>query len=89
MEDALWGIVKALGTMAVNWNFKQTLSVGDLATGYTVLNNLYSATKDQSTPVNLDDLWQKLGVEKQKDGSVHFNDKAPLAYVRKAMIERK
>lgn len=89
MEDALRGIGKAGGTMAVNWDFKRTLSVGDLGTGYTVSNDLHRAAKDQSAPVNLDDLWQKLGVEKQKDGSVHSDDVAPLAYLRKAMIGRK
>jgi hypothetical protein len=40
----------------------------------------------KATPVktDLDDLWQKLGIQVQ-NGAVTFNDDAPLAEIRKAI----
>jgi hypothetical protein len=86
LDDALRGIIKAGGTMAVSWDFQRAIQVGDQATGYTVLHDLYNSMKDRTVAVDLDELWTQLGVERAKDGSVRFNDKASLAYVRKAMI---
>jgi len=40
--------------------------------------------RDKPSPVDLDALWQKLGVE-LKDGKVIFSDKAPEAHIRKAI----
>ena len=58
--------------------------MGDKATGTTVLRDLYNEMRDKPDPVDLDQLWTKLGIQ-MKDGAVAFNDKAPEANIRKAI----
>ncbi|SRR6266853_586159 len=84
LEDALRGINRAGGNIAENWDIEKTLAIGDKATGSTVLRTLYNEMRDKPAPVDLDQLWKKLGVE-VKNGSVNFNDKAPEANIRKAI----
>ena len=43
-----------------------------------MLHDLYLETRDKPAPVDLDQLWQKLGLA-MKDGSITYNDKAPEA----------
>jgi hypothetical protein len=40
--------------------------------------------RDKPAPVDLDQLWTKLGVS-VKDGTAQFDDKAPEANIRKAI----
>jgi hypothetical protein len=84
LEDALRGINKAGGNITEDWDIEKALAIGDRATGTTVLRNLYQEMRDKPAPVDLDQLWKKLGVE-MKDGSVAFNDNAPEASIRKAI----
>jgi hypothetical protein len=58
--------------------------MGDKATDTTVLRDLYNQMRDKPAPVDLDQLWSKLGIA-MKDGAVAFNDKAPEANIRKAI----
>ncbi len=84
LEDALYGILQSGGTINDDWDIEKALTMADKATGTTVLRDLYRETRDKPAPVDLDQLWQKLGIE-MKDGSVAFNDKAPEANIRKAI----
>lgn len=84
LEDALNGILKAGGSINDDWDIEKTLTIADKATGTSVLMNLYRETRDKPAPVDLDQLWQKLGIA-VKDGKVFYNDKAPEASIRKAI----
>ncbi len=84
LEDALFGILQSGGTINDDWDIEKALTMADKATGTTVLRDLYRETRDKPAPVDLDQLWQKLGIE-MKDGSIVFNDKAPEADIRKAI----
>ncbi|HEY2390792.1 MAG TPA: hypothetical protein VGK22_06435 [Candidatus Angelobacter sp.] len=84
LEDALNGIIKAGGSINDDWEIEKALTVADKATGTTVLRDLYREMRDKPAPVDLDQLWQKLGIE-MKNGAVTFNDKAPEAGIRKAI----
>lgn len=84
LEDALRGINQAGGEISEDWDIEKALAIGDKATGTTVLRNLYKEMRDKPAPVDLDQLWKKLGIE-LKDGSVRFNDKAPEASICKAI----
>jgi len=84
LEDALNGILKAGGSINDDWEIKKALAIADKATGTTVLRDLYQEMRDQPAPVDLDQLWQKLGIA-MKDGAVVFNDRAPEANIRKAI----
>jgi hypothetical protein len=87
LEDALRGINKAGGNITEDWDIERALAIGDKATGTTVLRNLYKETRDKPAPVDLDQLWKKLGIA-MKDGSGEFNDKAPEASIRRAITAR-
>lgn len=84
LQDALRAIVKASGGMRVSWPLAKALEIGDQATGVTVLQELYEQMKASPVEVDLDDLWQQLGV-KVNGKQVSFHDEAPLAAVRKAI----
>jgi hypothetical protein len=84
LEDALRGINRGGGNINEDWDIQKTLALGDKATGTTVLRDLYQAMRDKPAPVDLDQLWTKLGIQ-MKDGSVAFDDKAPEASIRKAI----
>jgi hypothetical protein len=84
LDDALRGINRGGGNINEDWDIRKTLALGDKATGTTVLRDLYQAMRDKPTPVDLDQLWTKLGIE-MKDGSVAFDDNAPESNIRKAI----
>ncbi|HET8891524.1 MAG TPA: hypothetical protein VFQ41_21675 [Candidatus Angelobacter sp.] len=84
LDDALRGINRGGGNINEDWDIEKTLALGDKATGTTVLRDLYQAMRDKPAPVDLDQLWAKLGIQ-MKDGAIAFNDKAPEANIRKAI----
>jgi hypothetical protein len=84
LEDALRGINRGGGNISEDWDIGKALALGDKATGTTVLRNLYNEMRDKPAPVDLDQLWIKLGIQ-MKDGSVAFNDQAPESNIRKAI----
>lgn len=84
LEDALRGINRGGGNINEDWDIGKALAMGDKATGTTVLRDLYNQMRDKPAPVDLDQLWSKLGIA-MKDGAVAFNDKAPEANIRRAI----
>ena len=85
LKDALRGILEAGGTISSDWNLERALRIGDEATGVSVLQELYTQMRSAPYPVDLDQLWHKLGIERQ-DATVILHDDAPLADIRKAII---
>jgi hypothetical protein len=84
LRDALRAIVEHGGAITEDWDIEKALAIGDQGTGTKVLENLYARMRDKPSPMDLDDLWQKLGIS-IKDGRVVFNDKAPEAKIRQAI----
>ncbi|HEY2499404.1 MAG TPA: hypothetical protein VGK24_20270 [Candidatus Angelobacter sp.] len=84
LEDALRGINNSGGNITEDWDIEKALAIGDKATGTTVLRDLYKEMRDKPAPMDMDQLWKKLGIA-LKDGTVIFNDKAPEASIRKAI----
>jgi hypothetical protein len=84
LEDALRGINRGGGNISEDWDIGKALTMGDKATGTTVLRDMYREMRDKPAPVDLDQLWTKLGIV-MKDGVVTFDDKAPEANIRKAI----
>ena len=85
LEDALRGILEAGGTIASDWDIERVLETGDRATGVPVLRELYSEMRASPHPVNLDQLWKELGIER-RGATVALDDGAPLAAVRKGIL---
>jgi hypothetical protein len=83
LQDALRAILAAGGSMEVSWPLERALMVGEKATGVPVLTELYQQMKAKAVQYDLAGLWNKLGVEPLAE--VSFNDRAPLAAVRRAI----
>ena len=84
LQDALRAVVAAGGNVTVAWPLEKGFALGDKAVGVSVLEDLYAAWKDKPVAVDLDALWNKLGVA-LVDGKVVYDDKAPDAAIRKAI----
>ena len=84
LEHALRGINAAGGTNAVRWPLETVMATGDKAVGVPVLTELYAAMSASPHPVDLLALFKSLGVE-VSHGHARFDDKAPLADIRRAI----
>ena len=84
LQDALRAVVAAGGSIDQDWDLPRALAIGDKATGTQVLSHMYAEWKDNPVTVDLVKLWAELGVRAAGDG-VEFDDKAPLAGVRRAI----
>ncbi|MGA8143721.1 MAG: hypothetical protein WB987_07520 [Candidatus Acidiferrales bacterium] len=84
LDDALRGILNAGGDIRDDWPIEKALTMGDQATGVTVLLPLYEKMKNQPYEVDLPAIWKELGVERD-GGTVRFLDSAPLAKTRDAI----
>ncbi|MBO6937069.1 MAG: hypothetical protein JJ863_19005 [Deltaproteobacteria bacterium] len=85
LRDALTAIARAGGTARVRWPIERGLAIGDRATGTDVLVSLYRAMARAPYPVDLDELFERLGVT----DPAHLNDDAPLAGLRRAITRRR
>ena len=84
LEDAMRGILKAGGSIEVEWPLARALKVADQAVGVPVLEELYDRMKATPVTPDLHQLWKDLGVERQGE-TVVFDDSAPLAPIRRAI----
>ncbi len=84
VQDAMRAILNAGGSIREEWPIESVLEAGDKATGTRVLTDLYNRMKAKAVQTDLNDLWRKLGIQ-VKNNVVTFDDKAPLANVRKAI----
>jgi predicted metalloprotease with PDZ domain len=87
LDDALRAILAQGGNIAERWDVEQVVAVGDEATGVPVLRELYAKMGGAAVDVDLDGLWQRLGVVAKGPG-VTFDEGAELAWVRRGMVER-
>jgi hypothetical protein len=84
LEDALCAILDKDGNAAANWQPTQAFYIGDKATGVTVLQELYKFMGETPVYIDLQALWDNLGVE-LKGETLVFNESAPLAPIRRAI----
>jgi hypothetical protein len=84
LRDALRGVLDGGGSIAVTWPLQQVLATADGVAGGDVLRRLYGRMGERRPQVDLGDLWRRLGVS-VVGGAVRYDDRAPLAWVRKAI----
>ena len=84
LQQAQRGILAAGGNMEQDWPVRRIFSVGDQATGTTVLADLYAKMGATPYAPDLAALWGELGIS-VADGKVTFDDSAPLAPIRRAI----
>jgi len=87
LQDALREIVAAGGTIDQEWTLTKAFEVGDKATGTRVLTEMYAHWGNSPMPVDLTQLWAKLGVSRSANGTV-FSADAPEARIREAITAR-
>jgi len=84
LEDAIRAILNDGGNGGAGWPLNRVLATGDEATGTTVLADLYKQLGQQRGVVDLDALWEKLGV-RYSASAIVFDDTAPWAKYRVAI----
>jgi len=84
LDDAIRAILEAGGNGSADWPVERVIAVGDEAKGTTVLKEVHERMGPQPEQTDLDKFWRDLGVIYRR-GSVEFDDKAPLASVRRAI----
>jgi hypothetical protein len=85
LQDALRAVLRASGGLSADWPIERVLRTGDAAVGTTTLEDLYAQMKDTPVTPDLMALWRQLGVTPAGE-SVHLDDSAPLADVRRAIM---
>ena len=88
LQDAMRGVIAAGGSLQIDWPIERVFAVADKAGGAPVLAKLYQSMRAAPEPQDLDALWRDLGIV-VSGGSVTFDDKAPLAAIRRAITERR
>ncbi len=88
LEDALRAIVAKDGNVEAMWPLARVLEIGDGATGTAVMRELHDELGRANGAVDLDALFRRLGV-RADHGVATFDDRAPLAAVRDAILPRR
>jgi hypothetical protein len=88
LQDALRAILAAGGTIDHEWPLPRALEIGDTATGTHVLTEQYRTWSTAPSPVDLEKLWQQLGIQ-QNGSSTEFSSAAPYAKIREAITTAK
>jgi hypothetical protein len=88
LPDALRAVVASDGNVEAMWPLPRVLTVGDGATGTTVLRELHDEMGHAPAKVDLDALFRRLGVRVER-GVASLDDRAPLAAIRDAILPRR
>jgi hypothetical protein len=86
LQDAMRAVARASGGLSTDWPINRVFATADAATGTTVLAELYARMKDAPVDPDLPALWRQLGVVRE-GASVRLSDDAPLAPVRRAIMQ--
>lgn len=86
-DDVLRALVAAGGNVTRRWQMEEVLQVADGAAGIPVFSELFHSMAEAPGAPDLPALFRKLGVSLH-DGTVVYDDAAPLAAIRRAMVSR-
>jgi hypothetical protein len=86
LEAGVRAVLANGGIASEVWTLARSLSVADGALGAPALAKLAERHARRGSPVDLPGLFRDLGVSLAPDGSVRFDDTAPLAFVRRSLI---
>jgi len=85
LRDALRAINRRSGGNTVEWTPEQLMQAGDIATGTTALSKLYAQFVAGRIDVDLAALFSRLGILANAAGDIRFDDRAPLAELRRSI----
>lgn len=86
IEDCLRDIRDAGGTAEVDWSTYDFIQLCDATFGGMTVSNLMINHLGPGAPPDLDAIWAELGVSMAEDGTIAYDDTAPLAAVRDAIL---
>jgi hypothetical protein len=86
LQDAMRAVARESGGLSADWPIARVFAAADAATGTKVLEEMYAQMKDKPVAPDLNGLWAKLGVVSE-GGSVTLHDDAPLADIRRAIMQ--
>ena len=85
LEDCLRGLLHEGNNATQRWSVTEFIDGCDRATGGTVMADLAARYAFAGSPLDLDDLWRRLGVRLDAN-QVVYDDTAPLAAMRKLIM---
>jgi hypothetical protein len=86
LRDAMRGVLAAGGNHESRWPIAKVLSTADAAVGVDVLTRLHDDMGPKPVRPDIKALWRELGL-KAGEGGVEFDNTAPLAAVRAAIMK--
>jgi len=86
LQDAMRAVARESGGLSADWPITRVFATADAATGTKVLEEMYAQMKDKPVAPDLNGLWAKLGVVSD-GGSITLHDDAPLADIRRAIMQ--
>jgi hypothetical protein len=85
LDDALRRIVATGANVSSHWSIDQFLDEGGRGAGVQVLRDLFREMGLAPGTADLGALWRRLGVQPRPGGGVLFDERAELAWVRRAI----
>lgn len=85
VDDVLRALVRAGGNVESHWEMEAVLRAADAAAGIPVFSELYRSLAEAPGAPDLHALWKRLGISRE-GGKLIYDDSAPLASVREAMV---
>jgi hypothetical protein len=86
IEDCLRDIRDVWGAADTDWSSFDFVQLCDATFGGTTVSNLMINHLHPGEPPDLDALWAQLGVSMAEDGTISYDDTAPFAAVRDAIL---
>jgi hypothetical protein len=86
LKNALRGVLNDGYSMQADTDPMTIFKSADRETGIDVLVPLYQTMRADPYPIDLDALWQELGVSLENN-EVVYNDEAPLAHIRAQLLK--
>jgi hypothetical protein len=87
IEDGLIALLDGGGDVMAGGETLPALAIADRGIGGTTMSDLARRyLQPGGAAIDLDGLWQRLGVRLAGDGGITYDDTAPLAWVRKAIV---
>lgn len=87
LQDAMRAVKNSGLTLDRTASIAQVIDIADSQTGTTVMADLYERMKDSPEPINLDAMWDELGIiYNGSTGSLSIDDSAPLSEIRKSIL---
>jgi hypothetical protein len=86
LEDGLGAVLRAGGNSSVVWSLDDTFAAIDRGIGVPIVAELAARHMTSGAPVDLARLFRELGVREARGHGIRFDESAPLAPLRRALV---